>query len=59
MTGSEDCPLCAEPSTVIETRKRKDRPLLRRRRCLSCGLRWSTIEIRYKRHKKVPTKVHK
>lgn len=52
MRGSEQCPKCGDFSTVMETRHREDRPLLRRRRCLSCKLRWSTHEIRYIRPKK-------
>jgi transcriptional regulator NrdR family protein len=52
MQGSTQCPKCGGWSKVIDTRYRLDRPLLRRRRCLSCGLRWSTLEVRYIRTKK-------
>lgn len=52
MRGSEQCPKCGSESIVLETRPREDRPLLRRRLCLSCKLRWSTHEIRYIREKK-------
>jgi len=52
MRGSEQCPKCGGESMVLETRPRTDRPLLRRRLCLACKLRWSTHEVRYTREKK-------
>ncbi|HVG97614.1 MAG TPA: hypothetical protein VNK05_11970 [Chloroflexota bacterium] len=41
------CPACAAPLTavrVLETRRRVDGSLRRRRRCLVCGHRWTTAE---------------
>ena len=52
MVGSEECPKCGHQSYVIDSRRSAKRPLLRRRQCVYCGLRWSTQEVRYIRPKK-------
>jgi len=39
-----ECPACAEPKTeVLDTRRRADASVKRRRRC-RCGHRFSTVE---------------
>ena len=39
------CPSCKSPKTkVLETREREDR-IQRRRRCVACAHRWSTLEV--------------
>ena len=38
------CPKCGGDSTVIDTRERLNSDIRRRRKCLSCGYRWSTVE---------------
>lgn len=40
------CPECEGDSIVIDTEKTFDRTLRRRRKCLVCGFRWSTVETR-------------
>lgn len=44
-SGTECCPACE----AVGTKVRDSRPMpygrLRRRRCLTCGHRWSTVEI--------------
>lgn len=57
MVGSEQCPKCGHESYVAETRSSKKRPLLRRRICCFCQLRWSTHEVRYIRQKKEAQRV--
>ena len=41
------CPLCQLPTQVIDVRAAKPDPALtrRRRRCPSCGHRFSTVEV--------------
>ena len=39
------CPECrCEKSTVVNSRQGKDGKWWRRRKCLSCGFRWTTYE---------------
>jgi len=40
------CLRCNGPSDTISTRCGKDGVVRRRRRCLHCGARWSTVEMR-------------
>lgn len=40
------CPVCAEPTKVVDSRKKIDH-LYRRRECKACGTRFSTREIPY------------
>lgn len=40
-----DCPQCQSPSSVLDTRKRDDNTITRRRQCTVCQHRWSTREI--------------
>lgn len=41
-----NCPLCKADSNVIDSRPTDDPTAWRRRRaCLGCGYRWSTIEM--------------
>jgi transcriptional regulator NrdR family protein len=44
--GSDQCPKCGSDSDVLNSRRSTDNPLRRRRQCVSCGLRWSTFEVR-------------
>ena len=40
------CPACGGDSYVYKTYDRPDGARIRRRRCLECGTRYETIEIR-------------
>ena len=39
------CPMCNSHSVVIETRRTGDNQARRRRRCQSCGQKFSTVEL--------------
>lgn len=39
-----NCPECDGSTTVMETRIKKDGSIRRRRKCLECGNRFTTIE---------------
>lgn len=42
------CPECACATTVMETREQSDGSIRRRRRCLECGMRFTTMETIWK-----------
>lgn len=37
---------------IIDTRKRSDGTVKRRKKCVNCGFRWTTVEIEYAIYKK-------
>jgi len=39
-----DCPACGGPSRVLATRRDADSQR-RRRECVKCGKRWTTVEV--------------
>ncbi len=39
------CPNCAAATGVLDSRRRKNNAMRRRRACVSCGLRFTTFEI--------------
>jgi transcriptional regulator NrdR family protein len=39
------CPKCQSDTEVIDSRQRDDGPYYRRRKCASCGHRFSTLEV--------------
>lgn len=41
-----DCDECGSDSSVYDSRKSPRGFILRQRKCLSCGFRWSTYEVR-------------
>ena len=47
------CPSCGSTdSEVIDIRYRPSlKRVVRRRRCIACGERWNTVEIRLKEHR--------
>ena len=50
-TTGEKCPSCGKmDSKIIDTRM-ENGYRKRKRECLSCGSRWSTIEVRMKEEK--------
>lgn len=38
------CPKCGESSVVYDSREQPDGSIVRRRRCLSCGAKFETVE---------------
>lgn len=45
------CPECGyDKSKVYDVRDQIDGVVLRRRRCLSCGCKWRTVEVRMQRY---------
>ena len=53
MTGGDLCPKCGGDSGVLESRRRADGHIWRRRQCKSCEHRWPTIEIPLERLRRV------
>ena len=45
MRPADKCPMCSRNSQVNETRRNQKGQVHRRRECLGCHYRWSTIEI--------------
>lgn len=39
------CPRCGEDSKVYDTRERQDGAIIRKRRCIKCGIEFETLEI--------------
>lgn len=39
------CPKCAADSRVYDSREQADGSILRRRKCIECGLRFATVEF--------------
>lgn len=52
------CQRCGHKSETIDGRPHKDGSYRRRRRCTSCGMRWTTTEIRIN-HAVSPTKLER
>lgn len=44
-TGGVPCPECDGPSGVTDSRKSGEGVVRRRRRCATCGHRWTTYEV--------------
>src|SRR5215471_1203930 len=44
VTEGNDCERCGDRCMVIETRRRKDGTIRRRRQCRACGWRKTTVE---------------
>lgn len=51
--GAWTCEKCNGDSTVIDGDKSIYGPYRRRRKCLNCGFRWSTVELRVSDQQKV------
>lgn len=47
-TTGERCPSCGKTGSKIIDTRMKNGYRKRKRECLSCGARWSTIEVRVK-----------
>jgi len=42
---ADECRKCGGDSETYKIRRPRHRPIMRRRKCKSCGFRWSTIEV--------------
>ena len=51
------CPECACATTVMETREQIDGSIRRRRKCLECGMRFTTMETIWKDKRESERKV--
>jgi len=50
-TTGERCPACGKMNSKIIDTRMENGYRKRKRECLSCGSRWSTIEVRMKEEK--------
>lgn len=52
LTDARMCPECGhDKSAVYDVRDQSDGVVLRRRRCLSRGYKWRTVEVEMQRYK--------